>query len=370
VVLNDIHITRELLRAVARGELSERALAQIQTQHLESLCPFCRREIRAWLEEQMSSPGPAYLLETFPAVLNRHGPELEARLRESERDFEDLLARPREERLFRIDRARSRFRGPFLAERLIQESRRRTLADPGEALHLAELARAVLHRSPASPESTNLAALATAAMGNACRAAGDLLRADEHFRHVRYLILHEGVTAARILGEIDHLEGSLRKDQRRFQEVETLLTRGAMLFRISGNSSGTVRTLFTMGASFFQQGLLDRAIQVTETALEGLSPEEDPRLYLNGRHNLALYLTEAGRYEQAAGLVAADTELYRQFPEPWTQLRLTWLQGKIAAGLGEAREAERLFRETRDGFLRQGIGYDAAMSSSISRSSI
>lgn len=233
MVLNDIHITRELLRAVARGELSERALAQIQTQHLESLCPFCRREIRAWLEEQMSSPGPAYLLETFPAVLNRHGPELEARLRESERDFEDLLARPREERLFRIDRARSRFRGPFLAERLIQESRRRTLADPGEALHLAELARAVLH----------------------------------------------------------------------------------------------------------------------------------PRLYLNGRHNLALYLTEAGRYEQAAGLVAADTELYRQFPEPWTQLRLTWLQGKIAAGLGEAREAERLFRETRDGFLRQGIGYDAAMSS-------
>jgi len=54
-------------------------------------------------------------------------------------------------------------------------------------------------------------------------------------------------------------------------------------------------------------------------------------------------------------------DLYRRFPEPWTQLRLAWLQGKIAAGLGEAREAERLFRETRDGFLGQGIGYDAAM---------
>jgi len=361
VILSDIHITRELLRAVARGELSERALAQIQTHHLESLCPFCRREIRAWQEEQTSVPGPAYLLQTLPAVLERHAPELEARLREAERDCEDLLALPREQRLSRIDRARSRFRGPFLAERLIQESRRRTLADPGEARELAELARAVVHRSPASPESANLAALATAALGNACRAAGDLRRADEQFRNLRYLILHEGVTAARVLGEIDHLEGSLRKDQRRFQEAEALLTRAAMLFRISGDSSGTARALFTMGATFFQERLLDRAIQVTETALERLSPDEEPHLYLNGRHNLALYLAEAGRYEQAAGLVAADVDLYRRFPEPWTQLRLTWLRGKIAAGLGEVRDAERLFQETRDGFLRQGIGYDAAM---------
>jgi tetratricopeptide (TPR) repeat protein len=359
--MSDIHITRELLRAVARGELSERALAQIQADHLESLCPFCRREIRAWLDEQASTPGPAFLLQTLPAVFDRHAPELEARLREAERDFEDLLARPREERLSRIDRARSRFRGPFLAERLIQESRRRTLADPGEALHLAELARAVLHRSPASPESANLAALATAALGNACRAAGDLRRAEEHFRHVRYLILHEGVTAARVLGEIDHLEGSLRKDQRRFREAEALLTRAAMLFRISGDSSGTAKVLVKIGELYFHQRHLDRAIEMVQVALERLSPDDEPRLYLNGRHNLALYLAEAGRYEQAAGLVAADTDLYRRFPEPWTQLRLTWLRGKIAAGLGEAREAERLFRETRDGFLGRGIGYDAAM---------
>lgn len=370
MVLNDIHITRELLRAVARGELSERALAQIQAEHLESLCPFCRREIRAWLKEQVASPGPAYLLETLPAVLDRHGPELEARLREAERDFEALLARPREERLSRIDRARSRFRGPFLAERLIQESRRRTPADPGEALHLAELARAVLHRSSASPDSANLAALATAALGNACRAAGDLLRAEEHFRHVRYLILHEGVTAARILGEIDHLEGSLRKDQRRFQEAEALLTRAAMLFRISGDGSGTAKVLVKIGELFFHQRHLDRAIEMVRAALERLSPEEDPRLYLNGRHNLALYLAEAGRYEQAAGLVAADADLYRQFPEPWTQLRLTWLRGKIAVGLGEAGRPSGFSGRPEKAFSARGSATTPPWSPSISRSFI
>jgi hypothetical protein len=65
----------------------------------------------------------------------------------------------------------------------------------------------------------------------------------------------------------------------------------------------------------------------------------------------------------ARGLVAADEDLYRQIPESWLQLRLSWLRGKIAAGLGDTGEAERLFRETRDGFVRQGNGYDAAMAS-------
>jgi tetratricopeptide (TPR) repeat protein len=155
----------------------------------------------------------------------------------------------------------------------------------------------------------------------------------------------------------------LRKDQRRFAEAEELLTRAAMLFRISGDAIGTARVLLKLGALFSQQSLFGRAIETTEAALERLAVEEEPRLYLSGRHNLALYLAEAGRFAQAAGLVAADEDLYRQIPEPWLQLRLSWLLGKIAAGLGEGVEAERLFRETRDGFVRQGNGYDAAMAS-------
>jgi tetratricopeptide (TPR) repeat protein len=204
-------------------------------------------------------------------------------------------------------------------------------------------------------------ALASAQMANACRAGGDLPRAEEHFRHVRYLVSREGVTDPLVLAQIDHLEGSLRKDQRRFPEAEALLTRSAMLFRISGATVETARVLLILGELCFHQGFLNRAIEMVQTALERLSPEEESRLYLSGRHNLALYLAEAGRYAEAAGLVAADEDLYRRIPESWLQLRLSWLRGKIASGLGEAVEAERLLRETRDGFVRQGNGYDAAM---------
>ncbi len=361
--MSDIHITRELLRAVARGDLSERALAQIETQHLESLCPVCRREIQAWREEGTAEVGYEYAFQSLPAVLGRHASDLMKQTRQAERDLEELLATLPAERLVRVDRSRSRFRGPVLAERLIQESRRRTPASPGEGLALAELARAVVHRSPDHPDTFSLLALASAQMANACRAGGDLRQAEEHFRHVRYLVRNQGVTDPLTLAQIDHLEGSLRKDQRRFQEAEELLTRSAMLFRISGDDAETARVLLKLGELSFHQGLLDRAAEIVQAALERLTPEEEPRLYLSSRHNLALYLAEAGRYTQAAGLLAADVDLYRQIPEPWLQLRLSWLRGKIAAGLGDAAEAERLFRETRDGFVRQGNGYDAAMAS-------
>ena len=47
----DIHITRELLLAVHRGELPARLLTQIGLQHLLSLCSHCRREFERFRRE-------------------------------------------------------------------------------------------------------------------------------------------------------------------------------------------------------------------------------------------------------------------------------------------------------------------------------
>jgi hypothetical protein len=56
-----------------------------------------------------------------------------------------------------------------------------------------------------------------------------------------------------------------------------------------------------------------------------------------------------------------DEELYRQFADLWTRLRQNWLRGKIALGTGRPKDAEDAFLAARDGFVQQGIGYDAAM---------
>jgi len=359
--MTDIHITRELLEAVSRGEVPERFLVQTGMQHLASLCPFCREEIQAWEARRAVRPEHDYVLYALPAVLARHAPEMETRWRRAEEDLAALLAIPREERRARIERARSRFRGPQMAELLIQESRRRIPGDPGEAYHLAELARFIIHRSPGTPESFSLVALASACMANARRAGGELREAEEHFQYVRYVVTHQGVTDPWVVAQIDHLEGSLRKDQRRFSQAEALLARAVMLFRLSGSRVEAARVLLTLGSTYFSQGLLSRAIETVGAALRDLPVETEPRLFLYGRHNLAVYMAEAGRYREAADLLRVDADLYERFSDPWLRLHVSWLQGKIAAGVGDVAAAERRFTETRDGFVRQGIGYDAAM---------
>lgn len=357
----DIHLTRELLWAVTRGELPPSVVTQVGTQHLMSLCPTCRKEIAAFQKERRAGAANPQTLQMLPALLDEQIPRIEKEQRGAARDLADLLALPREERMQKVERARNRFRSATLIRLLLRESRKRVQEDPKEALHLASLARRAAQCNPQMPQAFDLIALATAQMANACRVQDDVQQAEEHFGHARYVITHHGVTDPEILARVDKLEGSLRMDQRQFQKAEELLTRSAMLYRLSGDKVETSRVLTTLGLMYLHQGEITSAIETTTAALRGLQGSSEPRLYLCARFNLARCLTEDGQYQEATDLLSADADLYREFPEAWTQLRLSWLQGKIAAGLGRSEEAEKIFLEVRDGFIAQGIGYDAAM---------
>jgi len=359
----DIHMTRELLWAVTRGELPASIVADLGAQHLMSLCPTCCQELTAFQKERTSTPAEDYdrIFQLLPALLEKQVPRLAREQRVAGRELMELLALPRMDRVGKVERARHRFRSAALVRLLVAESRRRIHGDPDEAFHLAKLGRAVAHRNPRMPGYFDLIALSTAQMANTCRVGGDRRQAGEHFSHARYVISEYGVTDTEILASVDSLEGSLRMDQRLFQEAEQLLGRAAMLYRVAGDIIETARVLVTLGGLCFFQGDLSRAIEVTTAALTGLVRSSEPRLYLCARYNLARYLTEDGQLTEASEILAADEPLYEELPEAWTQLRLIWLRGKIALGQGEAQAAEHAFLTARDGFIREGNGYDAAM---------
>jgi tetratricopeptide (TPR) repeat protein len=226
---------------------------------------------------------------------------------------------------------------------------------------MAELAYLVLQYSPAGPEMVSLLALAVASMGNASRVSGDRRGADRTFAHVRALVVQQEVRDAAVLARIDDLEGSLRKDLRQFPEAEELLTRAAQLYVVADSRVDLARVLVNLGTIYNLQGKVESALDFTRAALRELSPEVEPRLYLHGRYNMALYLVERGDPAEAAEVLDADEHLYKRYPEPWIQLRLTGLRGKIAAARGDFSAAEAAFVKMRDGFLEQGIGYDAAI---------
>lgn len=357
------HLTRELLRAVSRGEVAPQVLSEIGMSHLMSLCGHCREEIEAFRQEQTGDDAARYCrtFELLPALLDDEVRRLEREREQATRDLRDLLGIPPVEREGRVRRAHARFRSPLLVRLMIEESRRHLPGDAEGALHLAELARTIVRRTPSMPGAFDLLALATAEKGNACRALDDIAQAEESFGHVRLLGTEHDVTEPAVLARVAELEASLRKDQRRFSEAENLLAQALVNYRISGDDQGIAHVLLKWGDTCFLAGNFDRAIEQARSALEKIDPETDRRLYLCARHNLAFYLTEIGSCEEAAAVLAAEEERYGEFPDAWTRLRLVWIFARIAAGTGNPVDAEKGFIAARDGFVAEGNGYDAAM---------
>lgn len=353
-----IHLDRELLRAALQGELPLNLLRRIGLDHLLELCPHCRREVMA-LHAEVAG-GVYNMTVTLKEVLKQQIPRLKQQHRAAEREMAELLALPPEKRIPKIMRSRRRFRSEHLIRLLLEASESRFTTDPAQARHLAELARAIIHYSPvAAGIYYELMALAAGFFANACRACGDLREADEQYKQVHYLVGQYAVSDPETLARLADLEASLRKDQRRFVQAERLLVRALTLYRLTSGRE-IPRVLLNVGDLFYVAGLPDKAIEATQAALALIPADPPSRLYLIGRYNLTLQLAEAGRPKEAAELLTADEGLYREHSEPWVQLRLLWVRAKIAA-LEEPDRALGLLARSREGFIAQGIGYDAAM---------
>jgi tetratricopeptide (TPR) repeat protein len=360
--VSDIHITLELLAAVERGEIPARVLTEVGWNHLLHLCPTCNAGFQAW-QRRRHDTGVSYdsAFRVLPVVLERHTHAVEEAQQKARKDLRALLKLSHPERLLRIQRSLARFRGVMLAHLLVGEAKRHMPAEPQAVHELAEAAEAVLLRTPQAPGYYDAFARAIAYKANSLRALGRLPEAEERMRSARSLVRHEDVTDTTVYAEIDWFEGVLRRDQRRFKESAELLARSSSLFQLAGDRTEAARPLLALGLMYYDRQEPSKAIETTEAALVHLSPEAEPHLYLCGRHNLALFLVEQGKFDAAADLLQSDAELYERFADPWTALRQVWLKGKIAFATWRLEEAEQAFLEVRRGFILQGNGYDAAM---------
>src|SRR6266545_2507993 len=247
--MDDIHVSRELFRAVARGELPQSFLDGVTLEHLLSLCPHCRAEVHAYEGEVQAGPSLwSRVLQAFSVLLDRFLALGSREIRRAEEDLQVILSLPAAERAVRIERARTRFRSPALVRLLLEESRRSIPGQPGEAHDLADLARRVANRNPRMQEYFDLYTLATALMANARRANGDLQGAGQVFEVVRRTMSQHGVTDLEVVARVDDLMGSLRKDQRRLADAEQLLKRAAQLFGLKRKPDDAARVLTNLEA--------------------------------------------------------------------------------------------------------------------------
>lgn len=342
------HLDPQTLEALATGELEGHDLGSNFLLHLIALCPICSEAMVRWTE------GGA------PAARTAHPPSPPEDPSLTKRQLRSLLAKPEDGRLEVIRRAREWYRSPEVARALLEKSREAMPEEPSEAEHFASLSRAVASRSPAAG-ARGLESLAAMHEANALRVKGRLRDAEHLARHARFLAAQAEIQDFLVLSELDWYEGALRKDQDRFDEAERLLVRAIAQYRLARRPLPLAGCLITLGELHRTAGEPEKAVEAAREVLAIIDPISEPRLYLCARHNLALYLSDIGRSEEASAVLEDARGLYDAFPDQWTRLRLRWLEGRISRGLGRYAEAREAFAEVTLGYLKLGVGYDAAL---------
>ena len=183
---------------------------------------------------------------------------------------------------------------------------------------------------------------ALGALGNARRLASDFAGARSAFREA-------GGELGRGTGDpleeavLLSLRASLHKDLGEFERAMEILDQAAAIYREANEPHLEGRSRIKQAATI---GFTDpeTAVKLAQNGLALIDARREPRLEMCGRHALSHFLNDAGHSREALAMLEISRPLYAQFEEPWTRIRLHWLEGKLARSLGDLAEAEEILK--------------------------
>lgn len=338
-------------------------------QHVRA-CASCREALGA------GTPGePAGLLFWRPSemaagqavdrVLTALLPRIQAAARERD-EAPALLAellRHLPERRGLLVRNSKRFRNLPFCGLLLRRSYRDSVDAPREGERLAMLALELVESLDPSAYGARVLADARGrcwmTIGNARRLASDLRGAEEAFRQAE-ADLDQGTGDLLEKAQFLTYKACLWRAQRRLDEAAGLFRRAVSVFLWAGEPRRAAESIAGLALVEEYRGEPARAIQTLEQADALTDPGEDPFFYCFVRFRRIGCLADAGRPLEAQALLARSPELYR-FPDEILQLRLRWLEARVALARGELRGGAGLLDEVRKELVRRENGYDAAV---------
>jgi tetratricopeptide (TPR) repeat protein len=225
------------------------------------------------------------------------------------------------------------------------------------ALDVAELLDAAAAGGPAA--AADLRAHGYAALANARRLASDLEGARVALNEA-WRFNEEGTGDPLEKAQLISFDASWMRMMGHFETAEAALGEALEIYKVAGDAHMQGRTLLQMGDVI---GYADpeKGIVHLRAALELINPARELRLELCAQHDLVHYLALAGRPQEALAVLDHALPLYDQFPDSWTQLRLHWVQARIARGLNHLPEAVAIFRRLWEEFHARTLCYDLVM---------
>lgn len=251
-----------------------------------------------------------------------------------------------------------------LCETLLARSEACRYQDPEQMVLLA--ARAVAVAEGLDPMEygrelvADLRARSLAELANAYRVADDLEGAERMLRRACEWSAR-GSQDPLQLARIMRVAAAQRGAQRRFPEALALLDAAYTIYERHGDR-------FNAGGALISKGLYtgygndpEKAIQYLTAGLGMISPARDPKLVLSAVHNLVNFLTDCGRFREARRILRRSKKAYYATGDRLNLIKLRWVEGKIAFGLGEHDAAEAAFRDAQTRFEQVGLGHAAAL---------
>jgi transcriptional regulator with XRE-family HTH domain len=274
--------------------------------------------------------------------------------------WESLRKRKPEERR-RLVEKKPELRGWALCELICRESEEAARDSASRALELAELALRIAELVPAEQAwRSQLQGYAWAFLGNARRVKSDLPGAEEAFGRAEKLWRSSGAEVhSGLLNGVRFLdlEASLRRDQGQFALALELLDRALILDR----GELAKQLLLKRSTVLLARGNFEEAVTTLRRTAPLVNPQGEPQLFFALRFNLAVNLWFLGCHIEVAGLLPELRILAAAAGNELDLVRLRWLEGRIAAGLGRPVEALAALSRVREEFDSREIAYDVAL---------
>lgn len=358
------HPTREALRCFTAG-VSAVAERRAVVRHLLTDCELCRTRMEAPFGESLGDREAAEFRRSLERVRQTVSTE-EQRLAEesvaSAALLDQALTGDFEARRRRIEGDR-RFHTWSLAEGLMQASREVGSSDAHESHVRALLAVVVTEQLDGSRYGErrirDLQARAYTAVGTALRIQSDFRAAEVAFLKAKEL-LQEGTRDPMERAWVLLHEASVYGQQGRYDRAFALLDHVGRIARRFEDCHLQGKALLNKALFLSYSGEAEQAITLLYRGIDLLDAESEPRTLLVAWHNIFLCLSYLGRTEEALERLPHIRALHEELGSPLDLLRLRWVEGRLAAELGEEREAEEIFQSVREEFISAGIGYEAA----------
>lgn len=262
----------------------------------------------------------------------------------------------------RLVEAVERFRNWALCELVCRESVDAARDSADRALELADLALRIAELTPGDEAwRSRVQGYAWAHAGNARRVKGDLPAADEAFRRAGKLWRGGEDSDSSLLDRVRvlDLEASLRREQRRFSEALELLDQA-----LAADCLGQKPSIMLSKANVLHvMGDFQGSATMLRQAAPLIKAEGETQMLFALQFNLAVNLCLLELYQQAEELLPETRALAMNLRNGLDLVRLHWLEGRVAAGLGRREEARKIISKVQQEFTTRKIAFDAALAS-------